>query len=87
MGSPFAANVAEARRNAGWTQCQLAARLGMTQSAVCGWEQGNRFPTVHTLYRIAHVLGVTASDLVHVCGTCRDKGMAGFTCNECGVSR
>ncbi|MBI3922371.1 MAG: helix-turn-helix transcriptional regulator [Armatimonadetes bacterium] len=43
---------------AGWTQRDLAERLGMTQSVVARLESGARLPTVGNLHRIAAVLGV-----------------------------
>jgi uncharacterized protein len=47
-----------ARRAAGLTQAELAARVGTTQSAIARLEGGAITPTVETLCRLADVLGL-----------------------------
>jgi len=49
-----------ARRDAGLTQAELAARLGTTQSAVSAWERGRETPRVDTLARILRACGFEA---------------------------
>src|SRR5438046_8876869 len=49
--------VREARRRAGLTQAELAARAGTTQSAIARLERGATTPTLKTI-----------SDLVRACG-------------------
>jgi len=52
--------IREARRHAGLTQAQLAARLGTRQSAVSNWERGLDVPRVDTLARILEACGFEA---------------------------
>jgi transcriptional regulator with XRE-family HTH domain len=49
--------VRAARRNAGLTQTELAARLGMTQAAVARLERRGANPTVATLDRVLRAAG------------------------------
>lgn len=42
----------------GWSQTQLAAVAGMTQSAVARFEAGGTVPTLLVLERLAHALDV-----------------------------
>ena len=49
--------VRSARTAAGYTQSELAERLGTTQSAVSRWERGHDEPRISTLAHIARVCG------------------------------
>ena len=54
----------EARRHAGLTQDQLAARSGIDQSTISDLETGrNTDPRLSTLTRLAEALGITPSEL------------------------
>jgi DNA-binding XRE family transcriptional regulator len=48
----------EARRKAGLTQVEVAARMGVPQSAVVRLESGMHSPTLTTLTRYAAAIGV-----------------------------
>jgi ribosome-binding protein aMBF1 (putative translation factor) len=50
------AAVRELRSSRGWTQAQLAAAAGMTQSAVARFEAGGTVPTLAVLARLAQAL-------------------------------
>ena len=52
------ANVKRLRTAAGLTQAALAERMGVDRAYVSGLEQGERNPTVLTLWHIAKALGV-----------------------------
>jgi transcriptional regulator with XRE-family HTH domain len=52
--------IRDARRYAGLTQAELAAKLGTTQSAVSNWERGIDTPRVDTLGRILKACGFEA---------------------------
>ena len=60
----FRHRLAQARMAAGLTQRELAARLGLSKSAVGNWESGKGTPDPDTLRELANVLGVTADYLV-----------------------
>ena len=51
-------NVRRIRLAAKLSQAELAARMGVDRAYVSGLEQGNRNPTVVTLWHIAKALGV-----------------------------
>jgi ribosome-binding protein aMBF1 (putative translation factor) len=44
------------REQRGWSQSQLAATAGMTQSAVARFEAGGTIPSLPVLDRLAHAL-------------------------------
>jgi len=44
------------REQRGWSQTQLAAAAGMTQSAVARFEAGGTIPSLPVLGRLAHAL-------------------------------
>jgi transcriptional regulator with XRE-family HTH domain len=50
--------VQEARRRAGLTQRELAARAGTSQSAIARIERGRQLPSVETLQRILRACGL-----------------------------
>lgn len=52
-------NVRRLRLAAKISQAELAARMGVDRAYVSGLEQGNRNPTVITLWHIAKALGVS----------------------------
>ncbi len=51
-------NVRRLRIAAGISQADLAERMGVDRAYVSGLEQGNRNPTVVTLWHISKALGV-----------------------------
>jgi len=57
-------NVRRFRLKRGLTQEQFAAVSGFSQQYVSGLEQGNRNPTVVTVYELARALGVSHLDLL-----------------------
>ena len=59
-----AVNLGRIRRRTGWTQTELAKRVGTSQPRIAEIEGAQSNPTLRTLARIAHALGVTISALV-----------------------
>ena len=49
----------ELRKEAKWTQVELAERLHYTDKAVSKWERGESLPELVTLKKIADIFGVT----------------------------
>lgn len=60
----FAQRVKELRKQKGWTQIDLAQKLGIRRTAVANYEQGISFPPLPTLDRIAQLFGVSLDGLV-----------------------
>ena len=56
--------IADVRRGKGWTQGQLAERIGLTQTAVSRIETGARAVGSLELAELAEVLGVSVLDLL-----------------------
>ena len=52
-----AAILAERRRALGWSQLELACRLGVSQGLVCRWERGAIVPPVRAWLAWADALG------------------------------
>ncbi len=57
-------NVRRLRLQRGLTQEQYAVRSGFSQQYISGLEQGQRNPTVVSLYELAQALDVTPVDLI-----------------------
>lgn len=55
--------VRDLRRRAGWTQRELAERLGVSPGAVANWEVGIRTPSLRTAKKIAELFGVLVEDI------------------------
>lgn len=51
------------RKKVGMTQEQLAEKVKLSAKYIQFIESGNRIPSLKTVYKIAHVLGVKAQDL------------------------
>lgn len=59
-------NIVEARTAKGWTQGDLAARLGVSQQQIARWEAPDADIKSSTLLRLCSALGVTVSYLMGV---------------------
>jgi transcriptional regulator with XRE-family HTH domain len=53
----IATRIREAREARGWTQDELAARIGSTGMTVSHWETGRRTPHPRWLVKLADALG------------------------------
>lgn len=58
----------ELRRERGWTQAQVAERIGGTASVVSAYENGIRQPSYEALIRLARLYGVSTDYLLGVSG-------------------
>lgn len=55
----YARVIREARRNAGLSQEELAARLGVSRNAVAGWETGHSRPDLDLVAGLCHALRIS----------------------------
>ena len=56
--------IAERRKNAGFTQMQLAEKLNITDRAVSKWETGKAMPDSSIMLDLCDVLNITVNDLL-----------------------
>lgn len=56
--------IAARRKEKGMTQMELANQLGVTDKAVSKWERDLSCPDVHTLPKLADLLGMTVDELM-----------------------
>ena len=68
--------IGELRQSFGWTQVQLAQRLGVTKQTVSNWENDNIQPSIEMLVKISgifnvstdYLLGLTPTSAINVDG-------------------
>lgn len=60
---PIARRIAEARRQAGWSQHRLADAIGAAQTTVSSWERGRTEPGREDVRRVADALDIPVSVL------------------------
>lgn len=53
----------ELRENAGYSQCSLAARLGLTPPTINRWERGRAFPRLQNIKKLADLYGVSVREM------------------------
>ena len=56
--------IRELRQDRGWTQFELALKVGVQPQAVYLWETGRRLPQVQQLRRLGQVFGLCSDDIV-----------------------
>lgn len=56
--------ISELRTAFGWSQVDLAKRLGVAKQTVSNWENENIQPSIEMLVRLAKLFGVTADYLL-----------------------
>ena len=57
------ARIANARKNAGLTQADVAEKLNVTFQAVSSWERDQCAPDAYNMIELANILGVSISSL------------------------
>ena len=60
----FSERLKKLRKEAGFTQVDVASKLGISQQAYASWERGIKKPTQDNLVRIAQILNVSVDYLV-----------------------
>lgn len=63
----LAANILRLRLDKGWSQKELATRLGVSFVTVNRLENGHASPSAELLYTLADVLGVTTDTFRQAC--------------------
>lgn len=66
MGSEFKDNLKYARERMGYTQKEVADKIGVAKSTYSLYESGNREPGVPVIKRITNVLKVSADELLGI---------------------
>ena len=59
-------NISKYREQAGFTQKELASKLGVTPSRVSNWEQGANSPTIDILFKVCEALNISINDIYGV---------------------
>ena len=57
-------NIKMYRKMQGYTQSELATKIGVSQQTIAKWESGNAFPLAGKLPEIAKILSCTIDDLL-----------------------
>ena len=70
LGKRLGQRIAERRKALGWTQDQLAERLGVDAETVSRFERGVTVPALVTLDRLAGVLKTSVADLLSEASAC-----------------
>ncbi len=52
------------RQDQGWTQFELALRVGVQPQAVYLWESGRRMPQVSQMRRLGELFGICSDEIV-----------------------
>jgi len=58
------ARIAALRKEKGMTQLELAAQMNVTDKAVSKWERGKAAPDIHSIPKLARLLGTTVDALL-----------------------
>ena len=56
--------IRELRCSCGWSQVELAKRLGLSKQTVSNWENDNIQPSIEMLVRLSRVFGVSTDYLL-----------------------
>ena len=59
----LADKIKKLREQSGWTQSELAKKLGLTRSSVNGWEMGLSVPSTQYIVELAKLFGVSTDYL------------------------
>ncbi len=60
----IAKNIAYYRKDAGWTQLELAEKINYSDKSVSKWERGEGLPDIVVLTTLAELFGITVNDLL-----------------------
>ena len=61
----LADKIMEERKRNGWSQEELAEKLGVSRQAVSKWENGTSDPSTSNLIALAKLFDLSAEELLH----------------------
>lgn len=64
LGKRLGKNIAKSRKGIGWTQANVAEKLGVDTETISRFERGVSMPSLVTLEKLANALNTTVSDLL-----------------------
>ncbi|MBE7060962.1 MAG: helix-turn-helix transcriptional regulator [Clostridiales bacterium] len=64
MDKIFCENLKSARKGVGFTQKQVAEKLGVVESCYANWEQGRTEPNVDMLRKLAEIFDISIDELI-----------------------
>ncbi len=64
MKLPIGEFLAQIRKEKGYTQREVAEKLGISNRTLSAWEQGRAYPDILTLAQLAEIYGVTADEIL-----------------------
>lgn len=53
-----------ARVNAGYTQGEIAERMGVSNVTISNWEKGKKYPTLIQADALVRLYGITLNDII-----------------------
>ena len=65
MDEKFCNNLKAARKECGYTQKEVAVRLGVVESCYANWEQGRTEPSIESLRNLGDILKVDLETLIN----------------------
>ena len=60
----FQTRIAEALRQSEFSQKEIAEKLGISESNITNWKNGENLPSVETLYKLCQLLNESADYLL-----------------------
>lgn len=66
MGNNFNENLRDAREKKGYSQKEVAEKIGVAKSTYSLYESGNREPNIRMIRKISDILSVSANDLLGI---------------------
>ena len=64
INEKIAKNLVYYRKQAGYTQAELAEKINYSDKSISKWEQGNGVPDIYILMRLAELYNVSVNDLI-----------------------
>ncbi len=68
------ATIRELRQTRGWTQFELALKIGVQPQAVYLWESGRRMPQVPQLRKLGELFGICSDEIDLVTARSAEEG-------------